>query len=434
MAARRFQTRSMHNLDDLRAGRLRGITRLDLELGLSEFPREIFTLADSLEVLNLSNNDLSELPDDLHRLTRLKVLFCSGNRFIELPTALGRCATLETVGFRDNQIQLVTAQALPASLRALILTENALETLPDALGDCARLQKLMLAGNRLSALPEGLARCERLELLRIASNCLPALPDWLLRMPSLAWLAYADNPMPVGFVAPAEEGHCPRIAWHAIHLEQVLGQGASGVIHRATCQGQDAPMAVKLYKGALTSDGSPLAEMSACIAAGDHPNLVRLAGRIDDHPQQLPALVMHLIAPHWRNLAGPPSLDSCTRDRYADTFTLPLGNVRRLASGIASVCAHLHGRGLCHGDLYAHNILFDEDGQCLLGDFGAASFHPRSQALERLEVRAFGILLEELLAHCPESDKMLHTLARRCQHPDVAERPLFNEVVERLSA
>lgn len=247
----------MHNLDDLRAGRLRGITRLDLEQGLTTFPHEIFTLADSLEVLNLSNNALSELPDDLHRLTRLKVLFCSGNRFTELPKALGRCANLETVGFRDNRIQLVTAQALPASLRALILTENALETLPEALGDCAWLQKLMLAGNRLTALPEGLARCERLELLRIASNRLPALPDWLLRMPSLAWLAYADNPMPEGFVAPTAEGHCPRIAWQDVHLEHVLGQGASGVIHRATCQGQDASMAVKLYKGALTSDGSP---------------------------------------------------------------------------------------------------------------------------------------------------------------------------------
>ena len=438
MAARRFQTRSMHNLDDLRAGRLRGITRLDLELGLSEFPREIFTLADSLEVLNLSNNALSELPQDLHRLTRLKVLFCSGNRFTELPTALGRCANLETVGFRNNQIQLVTAQALPASLRALILTENALETLPDALGDCTRLQKLMLAGNRLIALPEGLARCERLELLRIASNCLTALPDWLLRMPSLAWLAYAGNPMPVGFVAPAEEGHCLRIAWHDIHLEQVLGQGASGVIHRATWQGQDAPMAVKLYKGALTSDGSPLAEMSACIAAGEHANLVPLAGRIDDHPQQLPALVMQLIAPHWRNLAGPPSLDSCTRDRYTETIALPLAGMRRLASGIASVCAHLHERGLSHGDLYAHNILCDGEGQCLLGDFGAASFHPqddspRAQALERMEVRAFGILVEELLTHAQVLDTRLLAMARQCQHPEVLERPGFNELAVKIA-
>ena len=42
----------MDTLAQLRAGQLTGITRLDLACGLTEFPREIFDLADSLEVLN----------------------------------------------------------------------------------------------------------------------------------------------------------------------------------------------------------------------------------------------------------------------------------------------------------------------------------------------------------------------------------------------
>lgn len=422
----------MHTLEDLRAGRLHGITRLDLQQDLRQFPREIFDLADSLEVLNLTGNALSELPEDLHRLTRLKVLFCSENRFTHLPHAVGRCAALETVGFKSNRITQVDAQALPASLRALVLTDNALEQLPEALGGCTQLQKLMLAGNRLTALPPSLARCERLELLRIASNRLTALPSWLLNMPRLAWLAYADNPLPAGFVAPTTAAHCATLRWADVRLEQELGRGASGVIHRAHWQGQQAPVAIKLYKGAMTSDGSPLAEMSACIAAGEHPQLVRLAGRIDDHPQQLPALVMQLIDAHWCNLAGPPSLDSCTRDRYPASRRLPLATVRRLAAGIASVCAHLHQRGLNHGDLYAHNILFDQTGECLLGDFGAASFHPQASALERLEVRAFGILVEELLACCEQGDQTLRALALRCQGT-VAARPLFAEVAAHLA-
>ena len=427
----------MHTLDDLRAGRLRGITRLNLCQELTDFPREIFDLADSLEVLDLTGNRLSDLPADLHRLTRLKVLFCSNNRFTHLPHAIGRCQALETAGFRSNRITRVDAQALPPSLRALVLTDNALEQLPEALGDCAQLQKLMLAGNRLRGLPQSLARCERLELLRIASNRLQALPGWLLRMPRLAWLAYADNPLPPGLVAPAADGHCPVLHWQDIDLGQELGRGASGVIHRARLRDQDAPVAIKLYKGAITSDGSPLAEMSACIAAGDHPQLVRLAGRIDDHPQQLPALVMQLIDAHWSNLAGPPSLDSCTRDRYPDNRRLTLPALRRLVGGIASVCAHLHERGLGHGDLYAHNILFDDDGQCLLGDFGAASFHPQdggaqAQALERLEVRAFGILLEELLQQCAEQEHVLLTLALSCQQADVMARPSFASLEAQL--
>ncbi|MCO7520701.1 MULTISPECIES: leucine-rich repeat-containing protein kinase family protein [unclassified Pseudomonas] len=419
----------MHTLDDLRAGRLRGITRLDLRQGLTHFPAEIFTLADSLEVLDLTGNALTDLPEDLHRLHRLKVLFCSENAFTHLPLGIGRCPMLETVGFKSNRITHVDGQALPTSLRSLVLTDNALEQLPEALGDCAQLQKLMLAGNRLMALPSSLARCERLELLRIASNRLTALPDWLLQLPRLAWLAYADNPLPEGFVAPAADGHCPTLHWRDMRLAEELGRGASGLIHRAHWSGQAAPVAVKLYKGAMTSDGSPLAEMSACIAAGEHPQLVRLAGRIDDHPQGLPALVMALIDGHWANLAGPPSLDSCTRDRYPETRRLTLPAVRRLVAGIASVCAHLHGRGLNHGDLYAHNILFDADGQCLLGDFGAASFHPpAARALERLEVRAFGILVEELLGCCEQDDQGLRELARACQQAQVLARPSFAEI------
>ena len=61
----------MHTLEQLRSGALAGTRRLDLSCGLSELPEEIFALADTLEVLNLSGNRLLELP---HQLTRLHKL------------------------------------------------------------------------------------------------------------------------------------------------------------------------------------------------------------------------------------------------------------------------------------------------------------------------------------------------------------------------
>jgi len=103
----------MNTLSQLRAGELAGSQRLHLGGGLSEFPREIFDLADTLEVLDLSGNALSALPDDLHRLHRLRVLFCSGNRFTTLPEAIGRCPRLSMVAFRANDIGEVPAAALP---------------------------------------------------------------------------------------------------------------------------------------------------------------------------------------------------------------------------------------------------------------------------------------------------------------------------------
>ena len=434
----------MDILAQLRAGTLAGATRLDLACGLTEFPREIFDLADTLEVLNLSGNALSQLPDDLHRLTRLRVLFCSDNAFMELPACVGRCAALTMVGFKANRIEQVPGAALPPLLRWLILTDNCISELPTELGDRPFLQKLMLAGNRLQHLPESLRQCHRLELIRIAANQLEVLPEWLLTLPSLTWLAYAGNPLETEADAAALEATAS-IPWSSLHLEQQLGEGASGVIHRATWQsaGTSATqVAVKLYKGEMTSDGSPLHEMNACITAGIHPNLIRVEGRITGHPQAQAGLVMELIEPSFRNLAGLPSLESCTRDVYADDARFSADVALRIAKGVASVAEHLHRHGITHGDLYGHNILCNDQGDCLLGDFGAASFHattdnPDSRALQRIEVRAFGVLLGELLERIDsglsdESRGQLEDLQQRCCQPDVLARPGFSDVVREL--
>jgi Leucine-rich repeat (LRR) protein len=184
----------MHTLEALRAGELVGIKHLDLAADLTEFPAEIFDLADSLEVLNLSGNLLSDLPQELTRLHKLRIIFCSDNRFTHVPEVLGQCANLEMIGFKANQISHLSAKALPPKLRWLILTDNRLQQLPAEIGACANLQKLMLSGNRLRELPEAMAGCARLELLRIAANRFERLPAWLSGLPRLAWLAFAGNP------------------------------------------------------------------------------------------------------------------------------------------------------------------------------------------------------------------------------------------------
>ena len=438
-------TTTTATLAALRSGQLKGITRLDLACDLQEFPRDIFELADTLEVLNLSGNALSSLPDDLSGLSKLRVLFCSENRFTQLPEVLSSCVHLEMVGFKSNSIREVAPAAISPGLRWLILTDNQISALPDSIGSCTRLQKLMLAGNQLADLPEAMRGCVGLELLRISANRFKSLPEWLLHLPRLTWLAFGGNPVSAAPCAPSAA--VAHLQWADLVLGEKLGEGASGVIHKAHWQPslQEAahPVAVKLFKGAVTSDGFPAEEMAACLAAGHHSNLIGVIGVLTGHPAGTSGLVMPWVDPGFRNLAGPPNLATCTRDIYADgqRFSLPL--LLDLAMGLASVGEHLHARGISHGDFYAHNVLFRPEGGCFLGDFGAASFDPSQPSggpnpFEALEVRAFGCLLGELLERSePEVAGRLPSLKAlqlRCLAPVAASRPRFAEVVATLES
>ena len=410
--------------------------RLKLSCGLSEFPSEIFDLADSLEILDLSGNALSSLPDDLPRLYKLRIIFCSDNLFTTLPAVLGSCRELSMIGFKANRIRHVPAAALPPKLRWLTLTDNCIEVLPDELGQCGQLQKLMLAGNCLSHLPASLADCHRLELVRIAANRFTALPAVLLSLPRLGWLAYAGNPFTQAQeLAALADAATAGVAWTRLELAQQLGEGASGVIYQARLDGQDA-VAVKVFKGAMTSDGLPRSEMAACVSAGAHAGLIPILGTLDAHPQQAMGLVMPLIDAAFRNLAGPPSLQSCTRDVYAEDLRFSTQQALAIAHGIASAVRQLHARGIVHGDLYAHNILHADAGACLLGDFGAASMFvpgsPEGTLLQGIEARAFGVLLGELIGHAELPLPALQALMDACMQEEPLRRPPFDVIEQAL--
>ncbi len=393
----------------LKAGKLQGIKQLKLCCGLTEFPTEIFDLADSLEILDLTGNALSTLPSDLNRLKKLRILFCSSNQFTHLPEVLGECQNLSMIGFKANQIRHIPESAIPtATLRWLIVTDNALEKVPNALGECRQLQKLMLAGNQLTALPDSMANCHALELLRISANQFNALPDFLFDLPNLTWLAYAGNPfcdeIEQTLIAQHQINH---IDWRTLTLQNVLGQGASGVTYQAIFQPKNQvaeTVAVKLFKSELTSDGLPRCEMHANILSGQHPNLVGVKGIIHNHPQGTLGLVMPLLDADLKVLANPPSFDSCTRDVYAKDLKLTPEEVQHITRSVTNAAKHLHQQGLMHGDLYAHNILWNAQ-RVVLSDLGGASCLPvdnpaLAQKLLKLEARALSVLSQELLNRC----------------------------------
>ncbi|CAN0073417.1 unnamed protein product, partial [Heterosigma akashiwo] len=180
-----------------------GARELDLRgLGLKQVPEaEILLHADTLEKLDLSNNELSDLPASFKSLKNLKILFCSFNKFTKLPAVVGQMPSLFMLAFRDNLITEIPENSLSSTIGWLILTNNKLRTLPRSIGRLTNLRKLMLSGNQLRSLPPEMSQCRQLELVRLASNRLAVPPAWLAELPRLAWVALAGNSPEEGWVA-----------------------------------------------------------------------------------------------------------------------------------------------------------------------------------------------------------------------------------------
>ena len=65
----------METLKELKTGNLKNSTHIKIASGLENFPNELYSLEDRLEVLDLTDNNLSSLPDDFYRFKKLKRLF-----------------------------------------------------------------------------------------------------------------------------------------------------------------------------------------------------------------------------------------------------------------------------------------------------------------------------------------------------------------------
>ncbi|MDO8483056.1 MAG: protein kinase, partial [bacterium] len=222
--------------------------------------------------------------------------------------------------------------------------------------------------------------------------------------------------------------------------DNLIGESPSSQVHKGTLTATNEMVAVKIFKRGLTSDGFPEDDMRASIAAGTHQGLIKILGKLSEHPEGRSGIVLSLVPSDYKKLGHPPDFETCTRDTYlpGTSFTLPY--VLNTLRDISSACEHLHARGISHGDIYAHNILSNREGRSLLGDFGAASFYDSSKGRERelLDVRAFGCLTEDLLDR-PDTGAdrevlaKLRALQQACKAPTPTNRPSFREIKEVLS-
>ena len=142
-------------------------------------------------------------------------------------------------------------------------------------------------------------------------------------------------------------------------VERELGQGGMATVYLAHDLKHARPVAIKVLRSDVaTSIGSErfLREIQT-LAALHHPHILGLldSGQIDDSAYYVMPFV-----------EGGSLRDRLNRERQ-----LPIGDVIRIASEIATALDYAHRHGLIHRDIKPENILL-HDGQVLVADFGIA--------------------------------------------------------------
>lgn len=124
-----------------------------------------------LEELDVSDNELEGLPSDAMRLICMIKLNLSNNKIVQFPKEITMMPHLQYLSIRDNQIR-----ALPwdigymRGLRNFDAGNNGLESLPPSIANSKKLEILNLEGNWFETLPIGIGELTSLRKLILKNN------------------------------------------------------------------------------------------------------------------------------------------------------------------------------------------------------------------------------------------------------------------------
>jgi hypothetical protein len=157
--------------------------------------------------------------------------------------------------------------------------------------------------------------------------------------------------------------HAPHLI-PGYRLENLVGSGGMGEVHKATQLSLNRTVAVKLLSQQLAQDESFVARFqkeAAALATLHHPHIVSIVDK-GSTPTTYYLVMEFVDGPSLRERMRAPNPD-------------PMETLRVMLQ-ICRAIEYAHGRGVIHRDLKPENILFDEQGGDIpkVTDFGLASF------------------------------------------------------------
>jgi internalin A len=169
--------------------------RVEGDIGnrLTAIPQEIFQLT-NLKELSISYNQITAIPDEIANLANLTRLDLSRNQITAIPDAIANLANLTSLLLFDNQITAIPdAIANLANLTSLSFHSNQITAIPDAITNLANLSTLSLDSNQITTIPDVIANLANLTRLYLGGNQITAIPDEITNLANLTRLDLSRN-------------------------------------------------------------------------------------------------------------------------------------------------------------------------------------------------------------------------------------------------
>ncbi len=147
--------------------------------------------------------------------------------------------------------------------------------------------------------------------------------------------------------------------WGHLRVLERIGRGAFGEVYRAWDTRLDREVALKLLPaGSAAGDtgATSIIEEGRLLARVSHPNVVTIYGaeRIEDRVGL------------WMEFVNGRTLQQILEQGKA----FSAAEVVDIGIGLCQAISAVHGAGLLHRDIKAHNVMLAEDGRVVLMDFG----------------------------------------------------------------
>lgn len=152
---------------------------------IDSIPVNLFDKCRKLRVIHYAGNDLEELsPVLFHPL--LKVLNVSENNLTIIPDGVSKCKQLEELDLHANQLKTCPSSSFVlTSLQSLILSGNPLTALNTWIMNQPQLKILFIDNTNIENLPEGICKINALRFLNIEENKIKELPSCFCEMKKL---------------------------------------------------------------------------------------------------------------------------------------------------------------------------------------------------------------------------------------------------------